>query len=379
MPKVSVVIPTYNYAHFLREAIESVLAQTFRDFEVIVVDDGSTDNTPEVVAQFGDRVQYIRQANQGPNAARNTGVLAARGEFIALLDADDLWLPDKLSRQVALADTRPEAGLIYSGMLLFDSESGAVIGYHPLARCREGWVLRDLYMYHFVPSPTPLIRREVFEQVGIFDETAIGPDDWDLLMRIAAHYQFAFVPDFLAMYRVHASVAGSKSIETYAAEMLDFFERMADQYPVELADLRQRRLALFMQRIGWRYIIHGEQEAGRRWLINAIKTWPWCWRAYWLLLPTVFGPQMSPYQTQQSRIAYLRAKQCLSRGDLSEARRLLVESIRINPWNNRNAYLGFLVSLGGVHLVRRVMRKRVVDDARMQAEISDNLAVGQQW
>jgi glycosyltransferase involved in cell wall biosynthesis len=376
MPKVSVIIPTYNYARFIGQAIQSVLVQSYQDFEVIVVDDGSSDNTAEVVGGFGSQVRYLRQENRGANATRNAGIKAARGEFIAFLDADDLWMPEKLALQIRLSEARSEAGLIYGGMLLFDSTSGAVIGYHPLSRCHEGWVMRQLYMYQFVPSPTPLIRREVFERVGAFDEGVTGPDDWDMWLRIAARFQFALVAEPVALYRVHASVAGSKSVDQYAAEMITFFERMALRYPADLEDLKRRRLSIFKRQIGCRFLRQGNLASGRRWLRAAIKSWPWEWLNYWTLISTFFGPERSIAITQQSYIDYLKGRQCLSRGELIEARRFFIRSVRTNPWEKSNAYLGILLSLVGKRLASRVMKNRFTDGKN---NVSDNLEVGLQF
>src|SRR5918996_212462 len=124
--KVSVVIPTYNYGRYLPEAVESVLHQTFPDLEVIVVDDGSTDDTRELIGRFGDKVCYIYQRNQGLPAARNTGIRAARGEYVGFLDSDDLWLPGKLALQVPRLDSRQAVGLVYADALFFSDETQAV-------------------------------------------------------------------------------------------------------------------------------------------------------------------------------------------------------------------------------------------------------------
>ena len=129
MPVVSAIIPTYNFGRFLGEAIQSVLDQTFTDFELIVVDDGSTDDTREVVGSFNDsRIRYIYQENRGLPAARNTGIKASRGEYIAFLDSDDIWLTQNLELKVKSLDSHPDAGLVCSDGYNFDDATGAIIG-----------------------------------------------------------------------------------------------------------------------------------------------------------------------------------------------------------------------------------------------------------
>jgi len=125
VPKVSIIIPTYNYAHFITEAIQSVLSQTFQDFEVIVVDDGSTDNTREVLAQFGNKIRYIYQENRGLSAARNTGILNSSGQYLCFLDSDDSLLPEKLELQVKLLDSKVDVDLVYTWWYLVD-ENGNI-------------------------------------------------------------------------------------------------------------------------------------------------------------------------------------------------------------------------------------------------------------
>ena len=138
---VSVVIPTYNYGRYLATAIESALAQTFVPLEVIVVDDGSTDDTPQILETFGNRIQTIRQLNQGAGAARNTGIAAARGEYVAFLDSDDIWKPRKLQMQIARFDADPALGLVHCGVEAMDGRE-MTIGY--MLEGREGWVGADM-------------------------------------------------------------------------------------------------------------------------------------------------------------------------------------------------------------------------------------------
>jgi glycosyltransferase involved in cell wall biosynthesis len=206
-PLVSIVIPTYNYARFVGHAIRSALGQTFADREVIVVDDGSTDDTRDVVGAFGDAVRSIHQPNGGLSAARNTGIRAARGRYVAFQDSDDIWLPDKLAHQVPVLEARPEVGLVYCDSIFFDDATGADMDrqsdrFEP----RSGRVLEALITRgNFIASPTPLVRREVFEQAGLFDESLRSCEDWDMWIRAAARWEVAYVPVALTRYRVHGN------------------------------------------------------------------------------------------------------------------------------------------------------------------------------
>jgi glycosyltransferase involved in cell wall biosynthesis len=183
---VSVVIPTFNCADFLVEAIRSVLVQTYEDYEIIVVDDGSTDHTEAALEQFGNRVSYIGQAPGGPSVARNRGILEARGELIAFLDADDLWRPTKLSRQVEYLNHHPEAALVYT-----DFTRGPHPGSNNDSRLRA-YKPRDpadpfhaLLEENFIATPTVVVRREALARSGLFDPTLKGSEDFDLWLRLA--------------------------------------------------------------------------------------------------------------------------------------------------------------------------------------------------
>ena len=203
LPRVSVIIPTYNRCAWLPMAVDSVLAQTYPHIEVIVVDDGSRDGTAAVVAQYGERVTYLRQANQGVAVARNTGFRASCGEYVSFLDDDDFILPDKIERQVQVLDSEPEIGLVHCGYYHAD-ENGELVermGFLP-----AGKVLKELACRNFVWVGAPLIRRQYLEAVGLFDEeTPPISADWDMWLRIAlAGYTFACVQEPLGAYRIRS-------------------------------------------------------------------------------------------------------------------------------------------------------------------------------
>jgi glycosyltransferase involved in cell wall biosynthesis len=203
MKTISVVIPTYNYARYLPEAIDSALAQTYAPLEVVVVDDGSTDETPEVLAAYGAKIRAVRQSNQGVAAARNTGVAAARGEYIALLDSDDLWLPRKLELQIARFESEPALGIVHCGAETFEGEKTL----DTLVDGMEGWVGQDLLRLDRMVIPVPgsgiVVPKRIIDQAGGFDVRLPPSDDWDLCYRIAARYPVGFVPEVLVRYRMH--------------------------------------------------------------------------------------------------------------------------------------------------------------------------------
>lgn len=198
---VSVIIPTYNHAQYVGYAIQSILDQNYWNYQIIVVDDGSTDNTQEVVDQFGDRVDYILQKNKGLSAARNTGIRAATGEFIGLLDADDMYEPDFMSTLVPMLATDPEVGGIYTGFRFIDQLN------QPFFR-KEICVVPSDKLYKtliggnlFVPE-LMLIRRNCYLDVGMFDESLRACEDWDMWLRITKKYQILGTTKILTRHRV---------------------------------------------------------------------------------------------------------------------------------------------------------------------------------
>jgi glycosyltransferase involved in cell wall biosynthesis len=205
MPRVSVIIPAYNSMTYLPATIENVLGQTFTDFEVLVVDDGSSDRTAAWVSQVQDRrVRLISQANQGTCAARNTGIALAQGEYIAFLDADDLWHPTKLAKQVCYLDERPEVGLVYTWTVLIDPE-GKPTG-RVFASRAQGDVWQQLVQHNITESGSSfMMRRQCFETVGVFDPNLPHAGDWDMCLRIAARYSFGVIEEPLVYYRQYSN------------------------------------------------------------------------------------------------------------------------------------------------------------------------------
>jgi glycosyltransferase involved in cell wall biosynthesis len=228
IPAVSVVIATYNYGRFLSEALRSVLAQTFQNFEVIIIDDGSTDDTAHVAASFlGDpRIRYHRTERQGQPRAKNTGIRLTTGPLIAFLDADDVWLPGKLERQLALFAKNPELGVVYSRRLVMDEEGEQLRYTQPLLY--RGYVLEQMFLDNFVCFSSAVVRRAVLAHVGLFDESIPMAIDYDLWLRVASCYHFDFVDEPLVRYRVgHANLSqrAEERLEIAAQIMRRFLDK----------------------------------------------------------------------------------------------------------------------------------------------------------
>ncbi|MBO8173073.1 MAG: glycosyltransferase [Bacillaceae bacterium] len=200
---ISVIIPVYNREQFIAEAIDSVLNQTYPQVEIIVVNDGSTDETARVLNTYRDKIRYIEQENRGPSAARNTGIRAARGDFIAFLDSDDLFLPEKLAEQIRLFD-QENVGLVYSWYYKLDYNKKRKRLLRPcFSEDRQIMQKQLLERTHTIRTSTVMMQKNCFHDVGLFNERYFYSQDWDMWLRTASRYDFACVKKPLAVYRRH--------------------------------------------------------------------------------------------------------------------------------------------------------------------------------
>jgi glycosyltransferase involved in cell wall biosynthesis len=215
-PLVTIVIPAYNEAATIGDAINSALQQSFTDFELLVIDDGSSDTTANIAAMVPDaRVQVLSFENKGLAASRNRGIRRAAGELIAFLDADDLWTPDKLSSQVEVLRRYPEAVLAYSWTDCID-EDGRFLRHGSHVRA-DGEVYKQLLSRNFIDNgSSPMVRRLAFDEVGLFNEDYPAAEDWDMWLRLAHRYRFACVPSVQVLYRVR-----SKSLTSDVSQQLE--------------------------------------------------------------------------------------------------------------------------------------------------------------
>ena len=261
-PRVSVIVPAYNAAAYLPYAIDSVTAQTYPDWEIVIVDDGSTDTTRAVVESYRPRLhgklQYIHQPNRGVSAARNAGMRAARGEFIALLDADDVWLPNRLERAIAVLDADPDTGLVHARVARIDI-LGSVTGQLKVApKYLSGRIAHHIYTRHaHIICTTATFRRSILDTAGWFDEAMLTTEDRDLWFRIALRDKVAYIDEVLAYYRVSPSSTTSnldrllkgqlyfiaKHRKSGAATRLEQLQALGNSYR-ELGDSLFRRGAL---------------------------------------------------------------------------------------------------------------------------------------
>ncbi len=227
-PRVSVVIPSYNCERYLPEAIDSVLAQTYQDFEIIVVDDGSTDRTANVLSQYGDRVRAVYQQNQGVANARNHGIQLARGEWIAFLDADDVLLPHKLEAQLAVADAHAGLGMIHSGWNRVDAEGNVLMPVELWRQVPELTLESWLRWKPVLPSAM-LFQRKWLEQIGGFDPRFPPAEDTELVLRLALKgCQAKWLPQITVNYRQHDASAMHKGLpqaRSLAAVIDHFFSQ----------------------------------------------------------------------------------------------------------------------------------------------------------
>lgn len=273
IPIVSVIITTYNRADLVGRAINSVLSQTFRGFELIVVNDASKDNTEEVVKGYNDeRMRYIRHTeNKGVSAARNSGIKASMGKYVSFLDDDDEWLPEKLQRQTAKFNSSIEGvGLIYTWHC--DILNGENIRSH--CSCFNG-NLYDTILRIPIFSNTTLIKRECFDEVGLFDEALPAHEDWDMYIRILKYYEVDFVPEVLVRINIDGISHLSRNIEKNINGMLQIIKKHGVDF-----NERPSALSKYLRRIGVLYSLNNKPRTAAKYFIRSIIVKPTNWVCY---------------------------------------------------------------------------------------------------
>lgn len=216
-PKVSVVIPCYNRELFIRDTVNSVLVQTYPNIEVIVVDDGCTDNSRTVLESFGDKIRILEhqgRVNKGQSAAINLGLSSATGEFVAILDSDDLFLPEKLERQVKFLMENPDVGLVYANGWIIDEHGKEQYKIYKPEHIEVSDPNALLLNCYFLLPNSSLLRREIFTKAGLFDETLRAAQDHDMAIRVSEVTKLMYIPEVLFCYRRHVNSISQKNAKT---------------------------------------------------------------------------------------------------------------------------------------------------------------------
>lgn len=279
MTRLSIIIPTFNRAWCIRRAINSALWQSYKDFELIIVDDGSTDETSDVLAEYRDpRIQVLtHKKNKGASAALNTGIRASVGEFIAILDSDDEWLPEKMERQIAVMDaTDPEVGVVYCDMWKYRGSRREY--YHaPHIVPSDGIVFQRALddALDNIGNPLMLFRRQCFDKVGLFDENLPRQIDLDIAIRISKYFKFHHIPEPLGNYYVSDESITSGGEATGISAVEQMVAKQIDEYLANKPILAKR-----MYWIGSSCMRSGQTTKGRQYLVKALS---YSWRPRYIL------------------------------------------------------------------------------------------------
>jgi len=285
-PEVSVIMATYNRAHLLGRAIISVLNQTYEDFELIIVDDGSVDNTDKIVKEFSDkRIIYCRQPHRGAAAAVNRGIQISKGKYIAFLDSDDEWLDEKLQVQVNVFQREPlKTGVVYSGGWLIRDGSRKYVPPPRIAKKRGDIREKLFFSFFFISLVTSIVKRECFEKVGSFDEALPSANDRDMWLRISKYFSFKYIPRALANIYVTPG-----SLSTTRHNLIEAHKRLLNKYSNECAKYGKKVLSDYLCYIG--SLIFQEDGSGeaRGFMLRAIWVFPLNPINYLVLIASFFG------------------------------------------------------------------------------------------
>lgn len=289
-PKVSVIIPTKNRDHYVSFAIKSVLGQTFKDFELIVCDAASTDNTEEVVGKFDDeRIRYIREdIDRGVSASRNIGIRNSRGTFVAFLDDDDLWMPSKLEKQLGLIEKSPSVGAVTAGCWVINQRGSIVRFEIPSVK---GKIFPAILRRNCVGNCSMVLaRKECLEKVGMFDESLHAVEDYDLWIRLAKYYEFECAKEYLVLGRIHGV-----NISTDRQRLLRATELLYKKYSKELMKLSDRRkiLGAWHYNLGVLYCECGNAGLGRKEFVKAVANDPSSIRYHGRLFASFLGTSVA--------------------------------------------------------------------------------------
>jgi glycosyltransferase involved in cell wall biosynthesis len=297
MPLVSVVVTSYNHARYVWQAIDSILAQTFTDIEVVVIDDASQDESPAVLQHYVGRIRVVfHETNRGTYASLNEGIALTNAPYIAILNSDDLWLPDKLEKQVAVLETHAGVGLVHTAFCPIDAEGKPILG-NPLGirfhHSPQGDVLAELLTRNLFITSSVLFRRECLERCGWFAEHLFGMGDWDMWLRIAEHYQIGYLPEALTLYRIHGQNTMYQRQRMLADDVWIHEERIRKRIRELLRHdgWRMRRaIGIALAALGVLYTQQGKRGEAISVLTQSLTLYPWRLKTWLRLLVSLIAP-----------------------------------------------------------------------------------------
>lgn len=302
MPRVSIIVPTFNCARYLGRALDSALSQIYRDYEILVVDDGSTDETRELVDRYGGKVRYFYQANGGLSSARNLALSKASGEFIAYLDADDMWYPQKLERQVAFLDRNRDCGLVHSDVTVIDEMDRVIYLQVNKERGRKvprGGCTRDLLRENHVLILTVLERRDCIERAGTFDERLKETQDYLHWMLLAMDgIPFGYISEPLAKYRwrrdsLSSSTRGTQEDLRRTFDILLSEKSLQLRCGQESVGIVRERLYVIERCLAYLDRVEGQMDHARGRIFDLIREWPLRAELYVELAKACVSPKMA--------------------------------------------------------------------------------------
>ncbi len=287
MKKVSVIIPAYNKAEYTRRTVDSVLAQTYPNIEIIVVDDGSKDRTAGVMAEYGSRINYFFKANGGACSARNEGILRAKGEYVTFLDCDDLYCPQKVARCVDYLEKNLRFGFVYSAVYFID-EKDSIVGLYDHPRSREGLIASRLILGNFICNSTVVVKKDILHRAGFFDETIFTPADWDMWLRLSRIAEAGYIRDPLIKYRVTDNYTFNR-LEQARREEIVVLEKFFKTSPQDIL-LKNKAFSNFYMRFAQCAFIKDEMSGFWADGKASLKSCPWNARTYLMMMAALAAP-----------------------------------------------------------------------------------------